>query len=182
MKKVLSSAFFNSNTDKIASELLGKFLVRKKGKRKLSVMITETESYDGPYDLASHASKGMTERNKVMFGQPGFFYVYLCYGMHFMLNVVTEKNGYPAAVLIRGATAENKRILNGPGKVTKFLRIDKKINGKKINKKTGLWIEDRGIKNVKIAKRARIGVSYAGPVWANKKLRFIMKDSVKNCA
>lgn len=136
-------------------------------------MITETEAYDGFYDKASHAYKGKTKRTEVMFGNPGNFYVYLCYGMYFMLNIVTREHGYPAAVLVRGAKSEDE-FINGPGKLTKFLKINKKFNGKKSSFLAGLWIEDRGIKfkGKEIKKTARIGVNYARPVWSQKKLRF----------
>src|SRR3954469_11003653 len=102
MKKVLSNTFFDRDTATVAQELLGTFLVRKIGRKEIAAMITETEAYDGPHDLASHASKGKTQRTEIMFGHPGNFYIYLVYGMHEMLNIVTREHGYPAAVLIRG--------------------------------------------------------------------------------
>lgn len=175
MRKILNEKFFNRNTKIVARELLGKFLVRKIGNKEIAVMITETEAYDGLNDKASHASKGKTKRTEVMFGNPGVFYVYLCYGMHYMLNVVTRENNYPAAVLIRGAAYKDLN-LNGPAKITKFLQIDKSLNNKRVKKVSGLWFEDRGIKiNEKHIKRVpRIGVLYAGPEWSAKKLRFVM--------
>ncbi len=107
-----------------------------------------------------------------MFGHPGYFYVYLCYGMHWMLNIVTAQKNYPAAILIRGL-----KEVKGPGKLTKFLQIDLRFNGKKSNPKSGLWFEDRGIKIKKesIQKTPRIGVNYAGPVWSQKLYRFLLK-------
>ena len=173
MGRVLKQKFFNRDTKVVAKDLLGKFLVRKIGKKEISAMITETESYDGPNDLASHASKGKTKRTEVMFGHSGFFYIYLCYGMYYMLNIVTGKKDYPAAVLIRGIVGKN-----GPGKLTKFLRIDKKFNEKLASKKSNLWFEDRGVKipKNKIIKTPRIGVDYAGPIWSKKKYRFFIKD------
>ena len=145
-------------------------------------MITEVEVYDGPNDLASHASKGLTERTKVMFGPAGYWYVYLVYGMYRMLNIVTREKGYPAAILIRGITISNIRksdflILDGPGKVTKYFQISKSFNGIKAAPKSGLWIEDGGVTISKklIAKNERVGVDYAGPFWAKKNWRFCMK-------
>ncbi len=172
MRKILGKKFFSRDAEIVARGLLGKFLVRKAGSKEISSMITETEAYIGPHDLASHASKGKTERTKIMFGHPGNFYVYLTYGMHFMLNVVTREQGYPAAVLIRGVGASS-----GPGRLTKFLKINKSLNGKPAVKSSRLWFEDRGMKiaNVKIKKTPRIGVDYAGPVWSKKKLRFLLK-------
>jgi len=180
MKKILGKRFFNRDTETVAKELLGKFLVRKIGNKEIPVMIVETEAYDGPHDRASHAFLGKTQRTEVMFGHPGNFYVYLCYGMYFMLNIVTREYGYPAAVLIRGAAyhggEEKKVILDGPGKITKFLGVDKNLNRKKSEKQSMLWIEDRGLKTHKnnIRKTFRVGVGYAGPLWSVKKLRFFL--------
>lgn len=173
MRKILKKDFFNRDTKIVAKELLGKFLVRKIDDNEIFAMITKTEAYDGPHDLASHASKGKTKRTKVMFGHPGIFYVYLVYGMYDMLNVVTREKEYPAAVLIRGV--EN---FNGPGKVTKFFGIDKKFNNVVARKSTGLWFEDRGVKIPKshIKKLPRVGVNYAGPIWSAKKWRFVLQS------
>src|SRR3989338_2533235 len=187
MRKVLNKSFFNRKTAWVARELLGKFLVRKyySPSRKRYVVarerITETEAYVGPHDLASHASKGRTKRTEIMFGEAGTIYTYFVYGMYWMLNIVTEEQDYPAAILIRGTESANRRI-NGPGVLTRELKIDGKLNGKKLSKKSGLWIEsDLKIENskparpaggLKISRSPRIGVSYAGPIWANKLLRY----------
>src|SRR3989338_2229715 len=101
MRKILPQSFFDRPTLAVARALLGKFLVRRTGKKTLEAMITEVEAYDGPEDRASHASRGITPRTKIMFGEAGRLYVYFTYGMHWMLNVVTGSRGYPAAVLIR---------------------------------------------------------------------------------
>lgn len=179
MKKVLTKNFFSSPTLLIAEELLGKFLVEDISGVTRAHMITEVEAYDGPEDLASHASKGKTPRTEVMFGEPGVWYVYLVYGMHYMLNIVTGPRDYPAAVLIRGITHEDGNNLNGPAKLTKALGINKAFNTLPATPKTKLWIEDRGItipKN-KIQTSPRIGVDYAGD-WAHKPYRFfIAKNS-----
>lgn len=183
MGKVSSAEFFNRPAPVVAYELLGKFLVRRIGRREIAVMITETEAYEGPNDKASHASRGMTTRNKVMFGPPGFWYVYFTYGMHWMLNVVTGKKGYPAAVLIRGVEG-----VNGPARLTKFFKIDKRFNGMSATTEALtrgqpatraddiLWIEDRGVRIPKnrIHSGPRIGVAYAGPYWSNRKYRFYL--------
>lgn len=179
MKKVLSKKFFASPTLVIAEQLLGKFLVENISGVTRAHMITEVEAYDGPEDLASHASKGKTPRTEVMFGEPGVWYVYLVYGMHYMLNIVTGPRDYPAAVLIRGIIHEDGKNLNGPAKLTKALEINKAFNTLSATPKTKLWIEDRGItiaKN-KIETSPRIGVDYAGD-WAHKPYRFfIAKNS-----
>ncbi len=168
MNKILPQKFFNRPTLTVAKALLGKFLVRRLKGKECVLMITEVEAYDGLNDKASHASKGKTERNKIMFGEAGRWYVYFTYGMHWMLNIVTGPKDYPAAILIRGT-----KEISGPARITKFLQISKKFNGKSASKKTGLWIEDRGvkIKPSQIATAKRIGVDYAGK-WADKPYRF----------
>lgn len=169
----LDKDFFEENALKVAENLLGKYLVRKTDGKEIALKINEVEAYDGFEDRASHAYKGKTERNKIMFGEAGHWYVYLVYGMHNMLNIVTGKEHYPAAILIRSVLS-----VNGPGKLTKFLNIDRKLNGKPASTKTGLWFEDRGesVDKKKIKRTPRIGVNYAGPIWAKKDYRFILLD------
>jgi DNA-3-methyladenine glycosylase len=167
MRKKLRKDFFEQPTLFIAEKLLGKSLVRN-GKR---FMITETEAYDGFEDKASHASRGETSRNRVMFGEAGVWYVYFVYGIHSMLNIVTGTKGYPAAVLIRGI--EN---ISGPARLTKALGVDRSMNEQKAIPESGLWIEDNGIfvpKN-KIKKTPRIGIVFAGEEWSKKPWRFVL--------
>lgn len=135
-------------------------------------MITDVEVYDGFKDRASHASRGRTERTKIMFGPPGHWYVYFTYGMHWMLNIVTREEGYPAAILIRGVEG-----ISGPARITKALGIDGRLNGMPAEKKSGLWFEDRGIRiaKKKIGTAARIGVGYARPYWSRRRLRYFLK-------
>jgi len=168
--RVITKKFFNRQTCVVAENLIGKYLVRRRGRKIIAAMITEVEAYDGVKDRASHAHKGRTERNKVMFGPAGFWYVYFVYGMHWMLNVVTGDRGYPAAVLIRGVQG-----VSGPGRVTKFFHINGSFSEKPSAKASGLWIEDRGaaVEKSAIKKITRIGVAYAGPVWSKKKYRFL---------
>lgn len=172
---ILPKSFFNRPTLQISNDLLGKFLVENISGVTRAHMIIEVEAYDGPNDLASHASKGITPRNSPMFEQAGIWYVYLVYGMHYMLNIVTDEKNYPAAILIRGIIHEDGRILNGPAKLTKAFDIDKKLNGLTANKKTGLWIEDRGtiIQREDIQTGPRIGVDYARE-WKDKPYRFFI--------
>lgn len=171
--RVLQKGFFKRRTPKVARGLLGKSLVRRIGGRRIATMITEVEAYDGPRDLASHASRGQTARNKPMFGEAGRFYVYFTYGMHWMLNVVSGRKGYPAAILIRAARTADGKLINGPARLTKFLKIDKRFNDLAANKKTGLWFEDRDlrIKKSQIRCSKRVGVDYAGK-WAKKLYNF----------
>ena len=191
----LERKFFNRNTVAIAKELLGKYLCRRipstssgQVARVIKAKITETEAYCGPKDRASHASKGpawpagrLTPRTRLMFGPSGYAYVYMIYGMYYCLNVVTEREGYPAAVLIRTAKILNKsKILNpkiqklkGPGILCRELRIDKKLNGIDLATSKELWVEDSAekINQSKIRRGKRIGVDYAGQ-WKDKLWRF----------
>ena len=170
MHKKLDRKFFERTTLRVAKELLGKFLVRRIGDTVIAVKITETEAYCGPYDLACHASKGLTARTKVMFGPPGHAYVYLIYGMYHCLNVVTERDGYPAAVLIRAVELDGA---DGPGKLCRKLSIDKKLNAADLTSSQELWVEDRGnsVRPSDIKKSPRVGVDYAGS-WKDKLWRF----------
>lgn len=173
MRRVLDASFFERSAPVVALELLGKYLVCRAGMSEHAHLITEVEAYEGHDDRASHASKGKTPRTAVMFGPPGHWYVYLVYGMHEMLNVVTGPTGHPGAVLIRGVEG-----IEGPGRVTKRLGIDRRLNTLPATKKAGLWIEDRGVRIAprKIQKTPRIGVAYAGE-WAHKPWRFVLDKS-----
>ncbi len=170
MKKILTQRFFKRSAPEVAPDLIGKYLVREIDGVQTACMITETEAYEGSDDRASHASRGRTKRTEVMFGAPGMWYVYLIYGMYQMLNVVTGDEGHPSAVLIRGV-----REISGPGRLTKRLEITGEINTLPALRASSLWIEDRGerIDPYRIKKTARIGVDYAGPVWAKKEWRFV---------
>src|SRR5688572_12735115 len=133
-------------------------------------MITETEAYNGESDLACHARAGRTRRTEVMYRAGGVWYVYLCYGIHEMLNLVVGPENFPAAVLIRGVEGAV-----GPGRVTKALAIDRQLNATAATEAaSGLWLEDRGVRVPRrlVAVTPRIGVDYAGPVWAGKPWRF----------
>lgn len=171
MTKVLTPAFFNRPTLVVAKDLLGKYLVRKVGKKEIALMIVEVEAYDGPRDKANHAHRGQTPRNTPMFSEPGTIYVYFTYGMHWMLNLVCGKEGYPAAVLIRGVEG-----VIGPARLTNFLKIDKTLNHKLLGKKAGLWVEDRGvvISPKQIKRTSRVGIHYAEE-YAQKPWRFVIK-------
>lgn len=165
---MLEEDFFNRPVVEVARDLLGMNLcVRQKKDQVIKMTINETEAYDGEEDLACHASKGKTPRNQVMYGEPGVIYLYLCYGMHWLLNIVCEKKGYPAAVLLRG-TLE----VNGPGRLTKKLGIDGQLNRKRAVYSNGLWFEQGDLVIKEIQTGPRIGVNYAGEYWAKKPYRF----------
>ena len=154
----------------LARWLLGKHLVRQRtGGQAEARMILETEAYDGERDLACHARAGRTGRTEVMYEAGGVWYVYLCYGIHEMLNLVVGPADWPAAILIRGVEGAV-----GPGRVTQALGIDRTLNRAPAAPPSGLWLEDRG---VRVPPRAvtcspRIGVAFAGPVWSAKPWRF----------
>lgn len=161
------------STVRLARWLLGKYLVRRgRGGRTDARQITEVEAYDGENDRACHARVGRTARTAVMYEPGGVWYVYLCYGTHEMLNLVVGPRDWPAAVLIRGVEG-----VTGPGRLTKALRIDRKLNGAALGRSCGLWLEDRGVKlpRRRIVATPRVGVAYAGPIWAAKPWRFILK-------
>lgn len=173
---VLDAHFFERSAVVVAPALLGKFLVRRSDGGDEALMIVETEAYEGMDDRASHASRGRTARTSVMFGPAGYWYVYLVYGMHDMLNIVTGRDGHPGAVLIRAVASDTQRI-DGPARLTKKLSINRALNTKRAIPENGLWIEDRGIKipPSRITKTPRIGVAYAGD-WAQKPWRFVVND------
>lgn len=163
-------AWQSKNTLAHARALLGRHLVRRLPDGRIDArMITEVEAYDGESDLACHAARGRTERTQTLYAAGGIWYVYLCYGIHEMLNLVVGPDGWPAAVLIRGVEGAT-----GPGRLTKALAIDRSLNAAPAAPVSGLWIEDRGIIIPRRSVRAtpRIGVSYAGPIWAEKPWRF----------
>lgn len=172
--QILEQNFFVRPALVVARELLGKYLVRRWKSKETAAVINEVEAYVGPHDLASHGRFGRTTRTEVMFGPAGYWYVYLCYGIHWMLNVVTDEEELPAAVLIRGVGD-----WDGPGKLTKALAIDKRLNGKAASEKSGLWIENRGVsvRRKDVERTPRIGVDYAKH-WTAKPYRFVLKGSV----
>jgi DNA-3-methyladenine glycosylase len=169
-RPILRSSFFARPADDVARDLLGKSLVRRLGGTAHALTITETEAYLGPHDLACHAALGRTRRTETLFGRPGTLYVYLIYGLHLMLNVVTGPEGCAAAVLIRGAGS-----VNGPGRLGRMLALAAELNGKTAAPETGLWFEDRGVPAKRILALPRIGVGYAGPKWAGRRLRFVLR-------
>jgi len=172
MNTELPQSFFQRPVLEVAPDLLGKYLVRTHDGAEKAYLITDVEAYDGETDLACHASKGRTPRTEVMYGEAGYWYVYLIYGLHNIVNIVTGDTDYPAAVMVRGVGA-----IDGPGRVTKALGINRDLNTLPAKKETGLWIEDRGYMLTKdaVVTSPRIGVDYAGE-WAQKPWRFQLVD------
>lgn len=171
-KKVLPRTYFNRPTVEVARSLIGKYLVREIDGRVLAGKIVEVEAYVGPEDKACHASKGRTQRTDVMFGSAGVAYVYLVYGMYHCLNVVTEREEFPSAVLIRAVEIDGK-VIDGPGRLCRAMQIDRRLNRVDLTTGESLWFEDQGVvvKNADVKALPRIGVEYAGK-WAQKLWRF----------
>ncbi len=160
--------FYKNSCLEVAPKLLGKFLCRNIEGQVLKYRITETESYYGESDTACHAHKGKTNRTKVIYNQGGIVYIYLCYGIHNLLNVVTGEMDFPECVLIRGI--EN---FNGPGKLTKVLKIDRTLNEENLITSNKLWIEEDDF-NCEYKTSKRVGIDYATEEYKNKLWRFIM--------
>ena len=178
----LPRAFYARPTVEVAHALLGKLLVRRPPS-KAGVLrvarIVEVEAYLGVRDAASHARRGPTPRAAIMFGPPGFLYVYLIYGIHNCMNVITETDGVAGAVLLRAAAPvagvpDLKRPLTGPGKLCAGLDITRLENGLDLTAVGNFYLADDGAPPPRRAASARIGVDYAG-AWAARKLRFYVR-------
>lgn len=184
----LERDFYARPTLQVARELLGMRLVRLDGSARLAGLIVETEAYIGQDDLGCHARAGLTERNRVMFGAPGHAYVYFTYGMHWLLNCVTEAEGFPAAVLLRailpvegiGVIAQRRgaqpvpRWTDGPAKLTLALGIDGKANGLDLcDPAGGLFIEPgRAIPDESVTTGPRVGLYTVPEPWQSIPWRF----------
>jgi len=174
----LPRGFYDRDTVEVARDLLGKHLVHVVAGVERVGRIVETEAYLGPHDLAAHSAKGLTPRTRVMFGPPGHAYVYMIYGMHFCVNVVTQEEGKASAVLLR-AVEPVKNVdgrTQGPALLCKAMAIDKRLNGHDLIS-GDLYIADpRDGADIRIVRRPRIGVDYAGH-WARRLLRFYIKGN-----
>jgi DNA-3-methyladenine glycosylase len=165
----LSGDFFIRDVLEVAPEMPGKTLVIKlKDGSFGNFTVTEVEAYRGSEDKACHASKGRTVRTEVMFEEGGRLYIYLIYGMYWMLNIVTGEKDFPQAVLIRGV-----KEFAGPGKLTRSLGIDKTYYGENLNLSERIWIEDPGIV-VPVKIGPRIGINYAGEYWKTRPWRYYL--------
>jgi DNA-3-methyladenine glycosylase len=195
---VIERDFFTQPTLTVARELLGQRLVREWNGRRLSGLIVETEAYIGPADTASHASKGRTARTEVMFGPPGHAYIYLIYGVYYMLNLVTEFKDFPAAILIRALEPQegleviqaNRRsppgdgwprlaqLANGPGKLCQALAIDKTFHGWDLTLGKNLWLEAaQAVPDSAVTTGPRVGIDYAQPADRAAPWRFWIRDN-----
>lgn len=165
----LSRDFYSRDVLVVAPDLIGKDLVIKDNNGMLNRHeITEVEAYRGEEDAACHASKGRTRRTEVMYGKGGMIYMYLIYGMYWMLNIVSGEEENPQAALIRGVSG-----INGPGKLTRSLHLDGSYYGEDLTMSDRIWLEDRGrIHTVKNG--VRIGINYSGEPWISKLWRFYL--------
>jgi len=170
-RKKLSREFYARSTLIVAKDLLGKYIVRKIGKKKLAGKIIETEAYIGPQDRASHAfGNKITPRNKAEYLIGGHIYIYLVYGMYWQMNITTSEEGRPECVLIR-AVPEAK----GPGKLCQYFKLDKSFYVEDLTKSKRIWLEEGSrVPDSQIKKTARIGIDYAGPYWSRRKWRFVL--------
>ena len=168
--KKLDRSFYQMHADMLAPALLGKLLFRKMDGKVVRVRITETECYMGESDTACHAAKGRTKRTSVLYAVGGTIYVYLCYGIHEMLNVVAGEEDYPEAVLIRGVDDTF-----GPGRVTKSLGITRALNDRDLCDSEELWIEDDGY-TPSYHTAPRVGIGYASKEDQQRLWRFIADE------
>jgi len=188
VKKIikLDRDFYLQPTLEVAQKLIGKYLVYNNKGQIISVRLVEVEAYIGEDDPACHASVGKTARNEIMYGIGGYSYIYFIYGMYFCLNIVTERERFPAAILIRGAepiegielmqnnypTAKNGRYTDGPGKLCKALGLTREKNGLDLTGDS-LYLENRGYNVKNIKRTARIGIKKG----TGRKWRFFDSDS-----
>ena len=166
--KRLTKNFYLEDAEILAPRLLGKLLVRRTENGIIRAVITETECYKGTDDTACHASRGKTARTFVMFEEGGRAYVYLCYGMHNMLNIVTGAEGQPQAVLIRSLDE-----IRGPGRLTKAMDITRELNGEILYESDRLWLEDG--ESLEYTQTPRIGIDYADKKDRERLWRYIAK-------
>lgn len=174
----LPRQFYARSTVQVAEELLGTFLVHRIGDVARIGRIVEVEAYVGGHDLASHSSKGVTKRTRVMFGPPGYAYIYLIYGMYHCMNVVTEPVGNGCAVLIRALEPVQNLTGNtrGPGLLCRSMKIDLTLNEHNLLSENFYIAAQRDKGPLRIVRCPRIGVAYAG-TWAAQPLRFYIEDN-----
>jgi DNA-3-methyladenine glycosylase len=167
----LNKDFFGQDALVVAPSLIGKLIVRKYSDGKIrKFRITETEAYRGEEDTACHAKAGKTERTKVLYNEGGFTYIYLCYGIHNLLNIVTGEHDHPQGVLIRGIEG-----YSGPGRVTKILELTRELNSTDVTKSDEVWIEDDGYV-CEYTTSKRVGIEYATEPYKSIEWRYIIKD------
>jgi DNA-3-methyladenine glycosylase len=188
----LGREFYARPAPAVARELLGAVLVRQlPSGETLKGRVVETEAYHGPDDSASHARAGEKGRAWVMFGPPGHAYVYLIYGMHNMLNVSTDEEGFPGAILVRAVEpiegvetmlalrpGKPANLTNGPGKLCRAMMIDRSLNGEDVTTSQALWFErSEPLADDEVGLSPRIGIDYADPEHRERPWRFFQKGN-----
>lgn len=169
MSKRLDRDFYSRDVLEVAPQLLGQHLVKVGADGSLSsYVISETEAYRGAEDMACHASKGRTPRTEVMYGEGGYLYMYLIYGMYWMMNVVTGTEDVPQAVLFRGLLETS-----GPGRLARLLGLDRSFYGEDLVSSDRIWIESTG-SSPDYSTGPRVGIDYAGQPWKDMPWRFLM--------
>lgn len=175
----LPRSFYDRDTVEVAQDLLGMHLVHVVAGVERVGRIVEVEAYLGPHDLAAHSARGLTPRTRIMFGPPGHLYVYFIYGMHWCANVVTQAEGTASAVLLR-AVEPVKNVegrTNGPALLCRAMGIDGRQNGHDLLSADLFVRRPREREDVRIVRRPRIGVDYAGHHWARRLLRFYIRGN-----
>ena len=171
MSIILQEDFFHRDALEVGPELVGKVIVRRlPDGTLLRERIAETEVYRGEEDKGCHASKGRTPRTELLYGRSGIIYVYLCYGMHWLMNVITGEPEQPQGILFRAGSVHN-----GPAKLTKYLQIDGSFNGQPLCGNENIWIEDDGARPA-VVTAPRVGIDYAGEYWKDIEWRFIAEE------
>lgn len=178
LHQALPRDFYNRDTIQVAHDLLGKLLVHSANGQTIVGKIVEVEAYLGPHDLAAHSARGRTPRTEVMFGPPGYAYVYLIYGMYHCMNVVTEAENHASAVLLRALepVANIQSRTQGPGLLCQAMQITKALNGHDLTSDHFYIADNPHHRGHILVKRPRIGVDYAKH-WAKRQLRFYIKDN-----
>lgn len=189
----LPRSFYARPTVAVAQELLGCELISRVRGAETGGIISETEAYAGENDTACHARSGRTPRNEVMWGEAGHAYIYFTYGMHWMLNVVTEREGFPAAVLIRALIPTRgiqlmrrrrgrKPLAAGPAQLCQALGLSGRMNGwdlcRRQTRGTALWIARRRVRRVKTQRLPRVGIDYASPRDCRRRWRFLLRTQM----
>lgn len=165
--------FFHRECLEVARDLVGKLLVHQTEAGEMVLRISETEAYCGEWDTACHAHKGRTPRTEVLYQEAGTIYIYLCYGIHWLLNIVTGEVDTPQAVLIRACVDAE-----GPGRLTKRLGITGELNRQHICKQDQLWIGDDG-KRFNLQEDKRVGIGYASQEDQDRLWRFKIGEEIE---
>lgn len=182
MRRRLTRSFYTRPTLTVARALLGKYMVRAVGTKRIEGKIVETEAYIGPLDRAAHSFGGRrTTRTHIEYHAGGRVYIYLVYGMYWQFNITTAGEDEPECVLVRALEPLDgaPTLANGPGKLCRWMHLDDSFYGEDLTRSRRLWVEDRGMRvsAQDVLASRRIGIDYAGPLWVKKLWRFSLRDN-----